>query len=399
MTHRYSIWLNLSQYYVTIDSLEYYLTGLPAQMDRMHFLGQSFAQGGWGLTIIAGALCAVFLWMMFLSDVFEMPRNRQGSQQQQQQQRRRTTLCDDSNSMVDITDTNVLDLVTRIPVRPEFSLAEAWFKCEAARYGKAPEEIPANLLDSFTLNGSIPVRTLYFDQAYLGGDANTPVWTTAAVNDLMYRVAKRQQTFNYDTTPIYTMFDARPDLVRGQRGLVIGSENPWLEALLLFYGAREVNTLEFGSIESKDERIKTFTPDQFKVQFLRGNIRQYDFAFTYSSIEHDGLGRYGDVLHPNGDLLTMAKLLSIVKPGGVVMVGVPCCHDRLDWNAHRIYGPIRLQKVFSGYKVLGVYPKDARMGQESTEFSFQPVWLLKNQLACDDEQQLNIPRIAPTTGL
>lgn len=81
------------------------------------------------------------------------------------------------------------------------------------------------------------------------------------------------------------------------------------------------------------------------------------------------------------------------------MVGLPCCHDRIDWNPHRIYGPIRLQQVFSGYKLLGVYPKDARMGQTSTEYSFQPVWLLKNQLPCrDDAESLAIPRIHTRTS-
>ena len=55
----------------------------------------------------------------------------------------------------------------------------------------------------------------------------------------------------------------------------------------------------------------------------------YDFVFSYSSLEHDGLGRYGDVLNPIGDLQSMAKLISLVRPGGHVAIGVPCCHDRI----------------------------------------------------------------------
>jgi len=27
----------------------------------------------------------------------------------------------------------------------------------------------------------------------------------------------------------------------------------------------------------------------------------FDMVFSFSSIEHDGLGRYGDPLNPNGD--------------------------------------------------------------------------------------------------
>lgn len=254
----------------------------------------------------------------------------------------------------------------------------------AARYGKAPKTIPQNLVDSFTLNGSIPVEEHYFDQVYLGGNASMPIWTKTMIQDFMQKVKRRHPRFNYDTSPIYALFDTRPTLVSNKVGLVVGSENPWLESLLLYYGAKEVHTLEFGSIKSEDERIKTFTPETFKLKFLKGDIPRYDFAFSYSSLEHDGLGRYGDVLNPSGDLHSMAKLLSVVKPGGHVIVGIPCCHDRLDWNAHRIYGPIRLEKLFAGFKVLGVYPKDSKM-TEQTGYSFQPVWLLMNQLGCKED--------------
>lgn len=257
-----------------------------------------------------------------------------------------------------------------------------------ARYGRAPEDIPANLVKAFTLNGTIPVKKYYFDQAYLGGNAKVSIWTRDMITDLMDKVKNRYKHFNYDTEPLYKLFDARPNLVSNKKGLVIGSEYPWLESLLLHYGASEIHTLEFGSIVSEDHRIKAFTPDSFKFSFLDGKILPYDFAFSYSSLEHDGLGRYGDILNPIGDLETMARLLSIVKPGGYVGIGFPCCHDRLDWNAHRIYGPIRLQKLFAGYEILGVYPQDSRMGL-NTGNGFQPIWLLKNQLACQRDMNVS----------
>lgn len=43
---------------------------------------------------------------------------------------------------------------------------------------------------------------------------------------------------------------------------------------------------------------------------------QVDFAFSYSSIEHNGLGRYGDPLDPNADLHDMEMLSCIIRPGG-----------------------------------------------------------------------------------
>jgi len=152
--------------------------------------------------------------------------------------------------------------------------------------------------------------------------------------------------------------------------------------MLLENGAKHVTTLEFGRIESQHPQIDTYIPTEFTLNFLQGNIKQFDFAFSYSSIEHDGLGRYGDIINPDGDLEIMSKLLTIVKPGGHVMIGVPCCYDRLDWNAHRIYRPLRLPLLFSGYRILGLYPPKSQMGNTKVGYMNQPVWVLQNSWGC-----------------
>ena len=45
--------------------------------------------------------------------------------------------------------------------------------------------------------------------------------------------------------------------------------------------------------------------------FLNGELGPdgllFDLIVTYSSLEHSGLGRYGDSLNPWADLITMAK--------------------------------------------------------------------------------------------
>ena len=251
-----------------------------------------------------------------------------------------------------------------------------------ARYGPAVEEIPQVLRDKFTQNGTVPVVNNFHDQAYLGGDAMVSLWTSQMVDQLIKDVRARKPEFNYDNTPMYSLFDANPNIVAGKRGVVVGSENPWLEAFLLTYGSSEVTTVEYGTIVSEDSRILTYTPDRFDKLFLRGDIEQFDYAFTYSSIEHDGLGRYGDVLNPDGDLQTVRKLMDVVKPGGLIFIGVPCCEDVLVWNAHRLYGPKRFQRLFAGLEILGVFPQDIGFGRIQRGFT-QPVWVLKNSFNCD----------------
>ena len=55
---------------------------------------------------------------------------------------------------------------------------------------------------------------------------------------------------------------------------------------------------------------------------------------TYKcSFDHDGLGRYGDPINPDGDLVAMDTVRNVVKEGGVLFLTVPigiawvCCHD------------------------------------------------------------------------
>src|SRR5205085_1217411 len=70
---------------------------------------------------------------------------------------------------------------------------------------------------------------------------------------------------------------------------------------------------------------------------------QIDVAISFSSLEHSGLGRYGDGINPWGDLLTVAKVSCVVKQKtGHIIFGVPSgAKDFLYYNAHRVYGPNR----------------------------------------------------------
>ena len=54
------------------------------------------------------------------------------------------------------------------------------------------------------------------------------------------------------------------------------------------------------------------------------------------------LGRYGDTLNPWADMLTLAQAWCVSKPGARLAVGVPYVKtgDRIEYNAHRVYGPL-----------------------------------------------------------
>jgi hypothetical protein len=55
------------------------------------------------------------------------------------------------------------------------------------------------------------------------------------------------------------------------------------------------------------------------------------------TIEHIGLGRYGDQLDPNGDIKAVNELQRITKPTGDILFVTPVGKPRIEFNGHRIY--------------------------------------------------------------
>jgi len=56
------------------------------------------------------------------------------------------------------------------------------------------------------------------------------------------------------------------------------------------------------------------------------------------TVEHVGLGRYGDPIDPEGDIKAMKELSRVVAPGGDLLFVVPIGgNPRIQFNAHRIY--------------------------------------------------------------
>ena len=85
--------------------------------------------------------------------------------------------------------------------------------------------------------------------------------------------------------------------------------------------------------------IKTtaYLPWELSQRYLSGDLSErFDIMVSYSSLEHGGLGRFGDALHPWGDLVTMAKAWCLVKKGGMAVIAVPTARqDTIEYNAHR----------------------------------------------------------------
>ncbi len=55
------------------------------------------------------------------------------------------------------------------------------------------------------------------------------------------------------------------------------------------------------------------------------------------ALEHFGLGRYGDPVQYDGDILGLNNLFNILKPQGKFYISLPIGPKRIEFNAHRVF--------------------------------------------------------------
>src|SRR5688572_23774888 len=65
------------------------------------------------------------------------------------------------------------------------------------------------------------------------------------------------------------------------------------------------------------------------------------------TIEHIGLGRYGDEIDPVGDIKSMQELKRVLRPGGDLLFVTPVGKPKIEFNAHRIYSFEQIVEYFS----------------------------------------------------
>jgi len=97
--------------------------------------------------------------------------------------------------------------------------------------------------------------------------------------------------------------------VAGARAVVLGSSSGAEEALLLALGAASVTVVEHLSVAVEHPQVTSLTVGAARRAYCGANAsaawRRFDVALSMSAFDHDGLGRYGDALSPDADLVAM----------------------------------------------------------------------------------------------
>ena len=206
--------------------------------------------------------------------------------------------------------------------------------------------------------------------AMLRLDSGRPVWDSAFVS-AMRRRARAGNSLSPAAYPhaAEDLSRACAQFVTGQhrssalRFAVASSLSPWVELTLMRdCGATNITTLEFNEPIISDAKLSR-SVSSLAVAALPSLYAQqgplFDVIVSFSGIEHDGLGRYGDPLNIDGDLAATAELRCLLRPGGLLLLGVPTHCREDDGTIHqprymaRVYGPQRLPRLLAGFELLG----------------------------------------------
>jgi len=219
----------------------------------------------------------------------------------------------------------------------------------------------------FLLDGKIKLEEWYIDE--------TPNHKQEPYSINEYRGKIRNREINYygETDKwLYESLDLCP--IKGLDVAIMGSIKPWYESMTLEFGGNPT-TIEYNLPGYNHPEIK-----EISVQEYWKNPIQFDAAFSISSFEHDGLGRYGDPINPNGDLRAMAEMKKIIKKDGILFLAVPIGLDKVVWNAHRIYGTLRLSMLIQRWHLEGCVGMNDNFLTRDTGQSgaYQPILVLRN---------------------
>lgn len=222
---------------------------------------------------------------------------------------------------------------------------------------------------SFLYLETLGFNTPILERMFFSGSAHPTLEWDADLVSMLAAIPYEQFPFElFDRLCPYP--EAIPQLktLRGyilnRKVLIIGSEYPWLEIFCAISGAKQVTTVEYrpitwkGALNTPTE-LKILTWNDFE-SGIESHLHGYDIVISYSSIEHSGLGRYGDQLTPLGDLYTFMLISKCMAPHGMCNIAVPVGQDLTHFNAHRIYGPkrIRALEMVANLKFIGISPPD-----------------------------------------
>ncbi|NEU06809.1 DUF268 domain-containing protein [Flavihumibacter sp. R14] len=97
------------------------------------------------------------------------------------------------------------------------------------------------------------------------------------------------------------------------------------------------------------ENLSSHHADLTNLPFESNSIVSLSCMHT---IEHIGLGRYGDPLDPDGDIKAINELKRVTALNGNLLLVVPVGKQKIMFNAHRIYDPNEFLSYLDNFSLI-----------------------------------------------
>jgi len=240
--------------------------------------------------------------------------------------------------------------------------------------------IPKELVEEFTMHDTIPVENFFVDESE-NGKGSLIKYSREEIDYFLDLATKTRSPASRNSqqwkTDMYFFESLKHFKLDGKDVAVIGSQTPFYESVCIQAGAKSVTTIEYNRLEYNHPRITTITVEHFYSSNQR--IKLFDAVVAISSVDHDGLGRYGDPINPQGDVEAMRELRCMLKPGGLLFVGIPIGPDLIVWNMGRRYGSKRLPVLLDGWRVKQRFGWEESMLHRSSKYQhlYVPIIVLE----------------------
>lgn len=99
---------------------------------------------------------------------------------------------------------------------------------------------------------------------------------------------------------------------------------------------REVEVADIRKLSSTARNIRFVHCDLMIAESVK-LLGQADSVSCLHSLEHFGLGRYGDAIAADGHVNGLTNLCALVSPGGRLYLSVPIGTQRIEFNGQRVF--------------------------------------------------------------
>lgn len=169
----------------------------------------------------------------------------------------------------------------------------------------------------------------------------------------LVRYISEQQTERLVEIPL--VFNYIPK--KSSKILDVGCRYSLLSLQLASVG-HSVTALDVGNYHRSHRNLRFVKADIHNSK-LRPNT--FDVAISLSTIEHIGLGVYGDPAYQEGDIEAAAAIRKLLKKGGSFIITIPFGKPR-DTSWYRVYDKKRIERLLAGFSIkeLRVFKKDKK---------------------------------------